>query len=304
MSPDSSPAALVRPATAGSRLFPTALLALAAGLVINTGCGPLVLDVIDYPISTSMENQLRGLELVSLALVVPWTCGAAVLAWKGRPGAPLVAMGPAAYTLYMFIQYVLGPEYGAYSWIVIFHVAMVTLSGGLVLWAWSQAQASALPVTSTRQRRRRAALLIGLAAFVLSRYLPAFTGATSGEPITAEFLSARTFYWSIFLLDLGVVVPATVTAAVGLLRGNSLGERAQYAVLGWFALVPPSVASMAGVMLVRDDPYASVPAFILLASAAALFAVVAGRVLWPLVRADGAHGPGRGQDAMATAERK
>lgn len=48
------------------------LLALAALLVVNTVLGPILIGVVDYPITESMTNQLLGLAIVTLVLVVPW----------------------------------------------------------------------------------------------------------------------------------------------------------------------------------------------------------------------------------------
>ena len=264
--------------------FGWSLVALAGMLVLNSLLGPLLLGVVDYPISASMTNQLLGLEVVTLVLVVPWTGLAGALALRQDPRAPLLALGPTSYAAYMFVQYVVGPEYGTYSWVVLFHVAIVALSGGLALVAWSKAQREPVPSISDKQRRRLGLVLMGLAAFVLVRYLPALSGAVGREPIAAEFRDARTFFWSIVLLDLAVVVPLTAAAAVALLRGTPAGHRALYGVVGWFALVPPSVTAMAAVMLVRDDPHASVSTLFLLTMATLAFWAVAGSVLGRLVR--------------------
>ena len=86
----------------------------------------------------------------------------------------------------------------------------------------------------------------------------------------------------------------TVAAAVALLRGTPAGHRALYGVVGWFALVPPSVTAMAAVMLVRDDPHASVPTLLLLAAATLAFWTVAGSVLGRLVRGSARVGNQRG----------
>ena len=260
------------------------LLVLAGCLLLNSALGPLGTGTVDYPISASMGNQLRGLELVTVLLVVPWLVAAAVLARRGHRAAPLLAIGPAGYAAYMFVQYVLGPEYGAYSWAVLFHLGIASLAGALVLVAWQRAATQPLPHLAPVHRRRRALLLLALAGFVLLRYVPAFVGAAGGTPIADEFQDARTFFWSIVLLDLGVVVPVTVAAAVALLRGTPGGDRAAYAVLGWFALVPPSVAAMAVVMLVRDDPYASLSTTLLLTVASVAFAAVAVSAFRPLLR--------------------
>ena len=287
------------PATSTHRSgFAGGLLVLAGCLLANSVLGPLGTGALDYPISASMENQLRGLELVTVLLVVPWLVATAVLARRGHPAAPLLAIGSAGYAAYMFVQYVLGPEYGAYSWTVLFHLGIASLAGGLVLVAWQRAQTEPVPELAPDRRRRRVLVLLALAGFVLLRYVPAFVGAAGGTPIADEFQDARTFFWSIVLLDPGVVVPATVAAAVALLRGTPGGDRAAYAVLGWFALVPPSVAAMAVVMLVRDDPYASMGTTLLLGVASVVFAAVAVAAFRPLlahpVRAEvPAHGDHR-----------
>jgi hypothetical protein len=270
--------------TTAHRAFGGLVILLAALLVLNTALGPLVTGVIDYDLAPSLENQLVGLELVTVLLVVPVTVWAGLLSLRGRVAGPLLAIGPAAYSAYSFVQYVLGPEYDHYSVVVLLHTGIASLAGALTLWAWALSGTRPLPGMSSRQRRARGLLLLGFAAFVLLRYAGAVGGAWSQEPITAEFAEARTFYWSIFLMDLGLVVPATVVAAVACLRGAAQGERAVYAVLGWFALVPPSVAVMAMVMVARDDPHGSLATVGLLSVAALVFAAVSVVVFRPLLR--------------------
>jgi hypothetical protein len=269
--------------TRAPRSFGVLLLLLAAALVVNTAVGPLALNLVDYPITETLRNQLIGLEVVTVALVVPWCVYAGIRALRGEPGSALLAFGPAAYTLYMFVQYVLGPEYAEYRAVTLFHLGLVTLSGGLTLWAWSLSRTTTLPVHSQRAERVYGAVMLGLALFVVLRYAGAVAGSLSSTEIPAEFAAARTFYWSIYLLDLGVVVPATVVGAVALLRGRQLGRRALYAVTGWFALVPPSVAAMAAVMLVNDDPNASVATTIVLTAASVAFGAFTVVVYRPLL---------------------
>jgi len=257
------------------RAFGLLLLVLAAVLLVNSAIGPLGTGLVDYPITETLRNQLIGLEVVTVALVVPWCVLAGIRALRDDPGSALLAFGPAAYTLYMFVQYVLGPEYAEYRAITLFHVGVVTLSGGLTLWAWALSRTESLPVRSPRTERVYGAVLLGLALFVVSRYAAAVAGSFDSTEIPAEFAAARTFYWSIYLLDLGVVVPGVVVGAVALLRGRQLGRRALYAVTGWFALVPPSVAAMAATMLVNDDPNASGSSVVALTIASVVFGMFA-----------------------------
>lgn len=263
--------------------FGVLLLVLAAALLVNSLVGPLVLDVVDYPVTETLRNQLIGLEVVTVVLVVPWCAYAGIRALRGEPGSALLAFGPAAYTVYMFVQYVLGPEYDEYRTVTLFHLGLVTLSGGLTLWAWALSRTSTLPVRSHQAERAYGLAALGLALFVVLRYSGALAGSFRSTAIPQEYVTARTFYWSIYLLDLGVVVPATVVGAVALLRGRELGRRALYAVTGWFALVPPSVAAMAAVMLVQDDPNASAATVVTLTVASVVFGAFAVHVYRPLL---------------------
>jgi hypothetical protein len=258
---------------------------------VNSILGPLVLGVVSYPITDTVENQLIGLELVTVFLVVPWATIAALAARRGHPAAPLLGFAPSAYTAYMFVQYVLGPEYSRYSVTALSQVAICALAGGTMLWSWSLARRVPLVPISRPSALHSGVLLLALAAFVLLRYAGAFVGSFRGSAIENEFAQERTFFWSIFLLDLGIVVPCTVAAALSLMHGTAAGHRALYAVVGWFALVPPSVAAMAAVMWARNDPNASVPTVLILSAASLVFGAIAWRTFQPLLR-----GPDRAQN--------
>jgi hypothetical protein len=260
-----------------------ALIALGLGLIANSLLGPFVVDAIRYPLSESVLNQTTGLETVSLLLIAPLCIFGGVLAIRGRAVAPLVAFGPAAYTAYMFLQYVVGPEYRYYPRVLPMHLALFTLGGGITVAAWSAIDREHLPRMTRRSEQRYGVLLLVLAAFIISRYLPALFAGLRDDPLPAEFRDDVSMYWSIFLLDLGVVVPATIAAAVALIRGTDWGRKALYVVFGWFALVPPSVAAMAIVMVAKDDPNASEGQAIVLTVVALLFAALAVRLYRPMI---------------------
>jgi hypothetical protein len=259
-----------------------ALIALGVGLITNSLLGPLVADAIRYPLSESVLNQTIGLEAVSLLLVAPLCILAGVLAIRGHTAGPLVAFGPAAYTAYMFLQYVVGPEYRYYSGVLPLHLVLFALGGGIAVAAWTVVDRQRLPKRTRRSERRYGVLLLALAAFIVSRYLPALFAALRGDALPAEFRDDVSMYWSIFLLDLGIVVPATIAAAPALIRGTDWGRKALYAVIGWFALVPPSVGAMAIAMVAKDDPNASAGQAVVLTVVAVLFALLAVRLYRPL----------------------
>ena len=265
------------------RLYGVLLLLLAGVLLANSILGPLGLDVVSYPITDSMGNQLIGLELVTSFLVMPWAASVGLIALRGDSAAPFLGFAPAAYTAYMFVQYVLGPEYSRYSITVLAQLGIFVLAAGLMLWSWSLTRQGILPQLPASHARRSAVLLFALAAFVLLRYAGAVAGSFTGTQIEGEFAEERTFFWSIFLLDLGIVVPCTVAAGVALMRGAAVGQRGLYALVGWFALVPPSVTAMAVVMWAREDPHASVPTVLMLSAATLVFGALAWHTLRPLL---------------------
>lgn len=93
---------------------------LGVGLITNSLLGPFVADAIHYPLSESVLNQTVGLEAVSLFLAAPLCVLAGVLAINGRATGPILAFGPA-YTAYMFLQYVVGPENRSYPSVLPLH---------------------------------------------------------------------------------------------------------------------------------------------------------------------------------------
>jgi hypothetical protein len=81
-----------------------------------------------------------------------------------------------------------------------------------------------------------------------------------------------------------------VFTALGLRRGAAWARRSAYAVIGWFATVPVSVAAMAITMVVRDDPEANGTNAIGLSVAAIAFLAVAVVLYRPLLTRAGSTG--------------
>lgn len=264
------------------RWLAAGLFTLAVGLAVNSLLGPLLAGVVTYPFSETLLNQTIGLDAISLLVVAPWSVAAGWLVLRNHPAGPVITIPPAAYTAYMFVQYIAGPEYAAYPPVITLHLTIFVLSGAVLVVAWNRIQLEDLPPTTRRRTRIAAVVLFLLAAFTISRYLSAVQGVVTGDEIPAEFAADRTMYWLIFLLDLGIVVPITVAAGIGLLQGRAWAWKAVYGIVGWFALVPISVAAMAITMLINNDPYAAVETVVVLSIAAVVFAAVAAWLYRPL----------------------
>jgi hypothetical protein len=275
----------------GSRWLATGLLALAAGLAVNSLLGPFGFEVIRYRFSTTLINQGIGLDAVALFGVVPVSVAAGILVLQDHRAGPVLAFIPAAFTAYMAPQYAVGPEYlnlpGNNEQFFLLHLGLFILGVATLVGAWRAVDPARLAPASRASDRRRSLVLLGVVAFiVLGRWLPGIVDLLGGDPTTADYLENPTSYLLIGFLDLGLVVPAAITGAIGLRRARSWARTAAYAVIAWFALVPASIASMAITMQIKDDPNADGGLAVVFTVAAVVFTLGAGILFKPMFEAE------------------
>ena len=256
------------------RMLAIGSLLLGAGLAVNSLLGPFVADRIDYPLSDTLINQTIGLDAYSLLVAAPLAALIAVLGFRGHAALPVLAFGLASYAAYMLVQYIAGPAYLEIPAVLPLQLALLILAGLLGFGAWTALRRQSLP---ERHDTRVAVVLLLFAAFVVLRYVPILAGSASGELIPEESRDDPTMFWLIVMLDLTAVVPATVAAAIGLLRGAEWARSAAYAVIAWFAVTSPSIGVMAITMSLRDDEFASSGVTAMLVGASIVYVAVA---LW------------------------
>lgn len=263
------------------------LVVLAVGLAANSILGPLVFGVIDYRYTDSLVNQGIGLDAVALFGAVPVAIAAAMLVIRCHPAGPVVAFIPATFAAYMAPQYIIGPDYlglpGNNERFFVFHLTVFVVAVATVIVAWRSVDPDRLRPNTADGDRRRSRVLIGVIAFIVAgRWLTGLVHLLAGDPTSAEFEASPTAYVLIGLLDLGIVVPAAATAAIGLRRHTRWARTAAYAVIGWFALVPAAVAAMAIVMQLGDDPDATTAATVMFTAAAVVFTLGAAALYRPM----------------------
>ena len=286
-------------ATGTIRLART-LVVLAGVLLAIAALGPLGLGVIEHHYERTMLNQAVGLDAFGAAVVVPVALGTARLSRRRHPAAAFLAMGPGAFATYMSVQYVVGPEYlvvdgNAEQFFLLF--AGLFVAGATVLVeAWS---ATSEPPADAAVDRRRSAALLATAAFVVGGMYLAndFLSAMGDFPrfvaeraAVSEYDDHPSAFWIVAFLDLAVVVPVTTAVGWALWHHRPWARRAFYGVVGWYALVPGSVAAMALTMVVRDDVAADGTKAAFFTVTAAAMAAVALRSYRPLFRSDGVGG--------------
>ena len=272
------------------RSLSLSLVALGVALAVIAILGPLVLDVIRYRVSGRMLSQLRGADTVSLFVVAPLSLIIGLLAHRGHRAAPALALGPAAYTLYMVAEAIVGPDYvrtaGNDERFFPLLLATFVLAGAVALRAWSLIDPPGQARSCRGRERAVGGLLVGLGVFlVLGRYVPALADAMRARPSSADYLAGPTIFWTIALEDLGIVIPGLLVVGLGMWRGSQWAARASFVVVGWAALVPLAVAAMGVTMYLDRQPSASAASLGLLGGMAVVFMLPAAICYPPLFRA-------------------
>jgi hypothetical protein len=244
------------------RLLGAGLALLAAAVAVVAVLGPLVFDVLRYRTSATTMNQIVGGDAAALCVVAPVTVAVGVLALRGHPAAPVLALAPSIFAVYTYTQLIVGNEYlrlpGNVERFFPLLLGVFILASAIALRAWTSVPAGRLPATSGHADRLAGVLLLVIAAFVvLGLHLPTYLDAMRDHPAAVQYLSSPTPFWLVKLMDLGIVVPAAITVGIGALRHRPWARKPVYAILGAYTLIGASVAGMAITMVLRDDPDAS-----------------------------------------------
>ena len=284
--------------TNATRWLPGLLFVLAGLLAANSMLGPLGLETIEYRYSESLINQGIGLDAIALIGAVPVAIWAARLVIRRHPAGPVLAFIPGTFAAYMAPQYIVGPEYlvlpGNNERFFVFHLALFVAGIATTVVAWHSIDRSSLEPSTAQSDRRRSLVLFGVVAFIFGgRWIAGIVDLLGGEPTNLDYQENPTAYLLIGVLDLGIVVPAALAAALGLRRHASWARTAAYAVIGWFALVPAAVAAMAIVMQVNDDPNTSTGATAGFVLAAIVFTLGAASLYRPILQPKFTDGAGQ-----------
>jgi len=255
------------------------LLLLGAVIAASSLLGPFGAGAIRYHTSDTTLNQVIGGDAAALLLVAPVCFVVGVLAWRGHPAAPVLALAPALFATYTFTQLVVGEEYlrlpgNNERYFPLLYAGFV-LCGGVAVAAWRRIDPALLPVPSRRLERLAAVALLAVVLFLAGQHLPTLADALRDNPTRTEYLSSPTAFWLVTLMDLGIVMPAALVSGVGLLRGAGSARAPMYAIVGAYVLLGASVTGMGVTMYVNDDPDASLGATAGFAALTVVFAALA-----------------------------
>jgi hypothetical protein len=238
---------------AGDRGLAVLLFALGALVAATAVLGPLALDVLHYRTSASGLDQIRGTDLTALALVNPLCIWVGMHAWRGHPAAPVLALAPAVFTVYIWIQLLLGSEFGQpgnVEWFSPLLLGTVGLGIAVAVRATRGLRSQSPLRWSRRLERSTGVLLLIVVGFVVvGIHLTSLVDALSDHPVGDGVLTTPNAFWVVKAMDLGLVAPVSLLMGIGLLRGRSWARSPAAAVLGGYALLAWSVAAMAWSMV-------------------------------------------------------
>jgi len=239
---------------AGDRGLAVLLFSLGALVAATAVLGPLALDLLHYRTSASGLDQIRGTDLTALVLVVPLCGWVGRQAWRGHPAAPVLALAPAVFTVYIWIQLLFGSEFGRLpgnvEWFSPLLLGVVCLGVAVAVRATRVLRSQPPLRWSRRLERATGVLLLAVVGFVVvGIHLSSLVDALQDQPVGDGVLTTPAAFWVIKAMDLLVVAPASLLMGVGLLRGRSWARTPAASVLGGYALLGWSVAAMAWSML-------------------------------------------------------
>lgn len=193
---------------------------LVVALMAVTSSGGLFVDGF-YTDATWARAAFRGNDLATLAVAAPLLAGALALSVRGSLRGRLVTIGMLAYGAYNYAFYAFGAQWN--DWFLLHVAAFVCSLYGLVLLAATlDVDAVARSLAPRLPRRSVAAftavvglVLAGLWTYMSLRY------AVTGELDTGT--TPRDAMHLVFALDLTLMAPALVVAAILLWRGHVWG---------------------------------------------------------------------------------
>ncbi|GAA4964246.1 nitroreductase/quinone reductase family protein [Actinoplanes utahensis] len=273
----------------GSRLLGAGLILLGTAVATVAVLGPLVSGVLRYRTSSTSLNQIIGGDAAALAVVAPVTVAVGILALRGHPAAPLLALAPSIFVVYTYTQLILGNEFlrwpGNVERFFPLMLAVFLLAAALAIRAWHSTPPAELPATSAGADRTAGIVLLAIAAFVVvGLHLPNFADAMRDQPTSVQYLSSPTAFWLVKFMDLGIVVPAALAVGIGALRRRQWARKPMYTLVGAYTLIGASVTGMAITMTGRNDPDASATTVIGSALMTALLATITCYLYRPLFR--------------------
>lgn len=203
-------------------LVPWSMSVVVVGLVVIAAVAGLTVDGV-YVDSENAKEALRGNDMVNLVVGIPIMVIALWMTARGSTRGHLLWLAMITYVMYGYAYYVFGPTFNSLFLlhVAIFSLSMVALGFGL----------GAFDPTNLRPRwessvlpRAVAIFLILIVATLIGNYAYETIRYSTGGELPTDVLPFEE--WRVHLgyaLDLSIIAPASIIAAVLLWKNSTWG---------------------------------------------------------------------------------
>jgi hypothetical protein len=183
----------------------------------------LLVDGFYGSVSRSMEAQAVGQDLVTLVFAVPVTFGALILSFRGSQRGDILLLGQFAYFVYTYLSYAMLLPFNP-LWLVIVAIFSMSLAGLIIGFASINAKELAARYEADYPRRVVAGYMILAGALVGIMWLGSIIlPATISGSLPQSVIDESGGNLAIQVLDLGIVVPLSLTSGILLWRNHPAG---------------------------------------------------------------------------------
>ncbi len=228
-----------------------------AGLAMGASLAGILVDAIYAEETSNWATQAVGQDVANVAVAYPALLVLAVLAARGSLRAALAWMGVLVYSAYTFAIYAFSVHFGPLFlvYVAVLGLSAYALIGGLTSLSPERVAASVAPRARVRST---AVLLVAVASAFgllwLAEIVPSMLAGTTPETLVEVGLPTNPVY----VLDLGLLLPAAMIAGVLLLRGRALGYVLAPVILVALIALGVGIVSVIGVAPLRGE--AAMPA--------------------------------------------
>jgi len=174
-------------------------------------------------ISVSMRAQAIGQDLVTLVFAVPVTFGALILSFRGSDRGDLLLLGQLAYLVYTYISYAVLVPFNS-MWLISVIILSASLGALIVGLTSINAKRIASSYSGWYPRKTIAGYMMFAGGSVAIMWLGGMIiPAMIRGGLPPEVMEESGGNLIIQLLDLGIIVPLSITTGVLLWKNRSIG---------------------------------------------------------------------------------
>jgi hypothetical protein len=274
-----------------------AVVAAGIGLFYDPPAGPMIPTSVDdaamkmyghgiYRYDSLLVGAgFRGVDAVTLVLGVPLLVISGVLYRRGSFRGALLLTGTLAYFLYNYASMALS---AAYNNLFLVYIALFSTSLFAFVTVMMSFDLASLPrrFSPALPQREIAAYLVAVASLLVVLWVGDVASALLAGTVPAALGSSTTIVT--YVLDLGVIAPGALLAAVLLLQGKPLGYLLAATLLTMNLTLGAALLSQ-GVAILQAGVRMSVPQIAGLIGSFALLTVIGARLTFVLFRAGVPH---------------